>query len=64
MQGFGSLMVFTVGLVVFTPGLLFILSQWESDRAWGDKAGLGLSSALKLWVPVTFRNLLWARQMP
>ena len=30
-------MVFTMGLVVFTPGLLFILSQWESDRAWGEK---------------------------
>ena len=30
-------MVFIMGLVVFTPGLLYILSQWENDGAWGVK---------------------------
>lgn len=33
LQGFGSLMIFIRGLAVFTPGLLYILSQWENDGA-------------------------------
>lgn len=30
-------MVFIMGLVLFTPGLLYIVSQWENDGAWVEK---------------------------